>query len=556
MLENLRINNIAVIESADISFEDGLNVLTGETGAGKSIIIDAINAVLGERTSRDIIRTGCQKASVTALFTASNRAVTDALEEMGIEPEEDGSISVSRSISTDGKNNCRVNGVPVTVSMLRRLGPRLVNIHGQHDSQSLLDSDSHLGFIDAYAGNGDLLEKYQGVYDEWRECKKVLKSLLENDEDNDRRRELLEFQINEIESAELTVGEMEELKNKRDLLRNSEKIIAAVQNAQALIAGDEETLGARLEVAEAAEELQGVSEYYAELEETSGILEELSYQLEDAQERIASLLDLLDFDPDEAEYVEQRYDRLHKLSRKYGADEEAMLAYCKKASDELYLIDNSDEQINKLTEKEKQLKESVEKSAAALRRSRLAAAESFGRQVCEELSYLDMPSVRFVAECREKEPARDGCDTMEFLISANVGEEPKPLSRIASGGELSRIMLSIKNVLSGSDETGTLIFDEIDTGVSGRAAMKLGGKLLSVSKGRQVLCVTHLAQIAAKADHHFRISKDVEDGKTYTRVTPLDKDGRLRELSRLLSGDKVTHAQLELAKELLETDRY
>lgn len=552
MLENLTINNVAVIEAADIFFAGGLNVLTGETGAGKSIIIDSLNAVLGERTSRDLIRTGCDKASVTALFSGvDDPEISSLLEEMGVETEEDGSLVISRTISADGKNTCRVNGAPVTVSMIKKLGCLLINIHGQHDSQSLLNSRSHLGFVDAYGCTDGLLEEYRAAYGDWKACRKKLDLAQTDDRERERRLEILEYQMEEIEKARLTPGETEELRARREFYRNSEKVAAAVRRAHGLLAGDDESDGALLGVKEAADELSDAAEYFREAEETAGELEELSYRLEDIADTVSSLLDSLDFDPEQAERVEERYDLLHKLSRKYGGDEEEILAFYDKCAEEAEQLSSYDDMIERLTAKEKELRSKAADIAEKLTQKRKAAAEKFARAVCSELEYLDMPNVRFIVALEESALGENGKDDVEFLISANVGEEPKPLSKIASGGELSRIMLSIKNVLSEKDSVRTLVFDEVDTGVSGRAALKLGGKLRQVSAGRQVLCVTHLAQIAAKADHHCKIEKTVSGGKTYTSVIPLDHEGRKNELARILSGDTVTKAQLDLAEELL-----
>lgn len=554
MLENLTINNVAVIEAADIFFAGGLNVLTGETGAGKSIIIDSLNAVLGERTSRDLIRTGCDKASVTALFSGvDDPEISSLLEEMGVETEEDGSLVISRTISADGKNTCRVNGAPVTVSMIKKLGCLLINIHGQHDSQSLLNSRSHLGFVDAYGGLGGLLEEYRSAYTAWKACKKKLDLAQTDDRERERRLEILEYQMEEIEKAQLTPGETEELKAKREFYRNSEKVAAAVRRAHGLLTGDDESDGALLGVKEAADELSDAAEYFREAEETAGELEELSYRLEDIADTVSSLLDSLDFDPEQAEQVEERYDLLHKLSRKYGGDEEEILAFYDKCAEEAEQLSSYDDMIERLTAEEKELLSKAGDLAGKLSQKRKAAAERFASAVCSELEYLDMPNVRFIVGTEESALGESGKDDVEFLISANVGEEPKPLSKIASGGELSRIMLSIKNVLSEKDSVRTLVFDEVDTGVSGRAALKLGNKLRQVSAGRQVLCVTHLAQIAAKADHHCKIEKTVSGGKTYTSVIPLDLEGRKNELARILSGDTVTRAQLDLAEELLNS---
>ncbi len=552
MLQNLKIENVAIIESADIFFENGLNIMTGETGAGKSIIIDSINAVLGERTSRELVRTGCNKASVTALFKTENKSVSVFLDECGIEAESDGSLLISRSISADGKNVCRINGSPVTVGMLKSLGRELINIHGQHDSQLLLNPESHCSFIDRMAGNENLLEEYKAAYDKLNVLKREIASLITDDEEKNRKIELLTYQIDEIENAQLTVGEMDELKAARTLHRNSEKIITAVNAAYSLLNGFDEAQGAVQQVKMSCSQLDGVSQYYKPLEETADKLREFYYQLEDVQDSLASTVDDLEYDPQYAQAVEDRLDYLNRLSRKYGATEADMLDFCEKCKAERKEIEFSDERLLQLKSEENSQKQIVISLARELTERRLATGKDFSEKVMTELEFLDMPNVIFETDRKEIAPAENGADEIEFLISPNLGENPKPLAKIASGGELSRIMLAIKNVLSDKDNIETLIFDEIDTGVSGRAASKLGKKLYEVSAGRQVICVTHLAQIAAQADYHFEISKSSKDGKTYTSVTPLDREGRKYELARIIGGgESVTQTQLDMAEEML-----
>lgn len=552
MLQNLKIENVAIIESADIFFENGLNIMTGETGAGKSIIIDSINAVLGERTSRELVRTGCNKASVTALFKTENKSVSVFLDECGIEAESDGSLLISRSISADGKNVCRINGSPVTVGMLKSLGRELINIHGQHDSQLLLNPESHCSFIDRMAGNENLLEEYKVAYDKLNVLKREIASLITDDEEKNRKIELLTYQIDEIENAQLTVGEMDELKAVRTLHRNSEKIITAVNAAYSLLNGFDEAQGAVQQVKMSCSQLDGVSQYYKPLEETADKLREFYYQLEDVQASLASTVDDLEYDPQYAQAVEDRLDYLNRLSRKYGATEADMLEFCEKCKAERKEIEFSDERLLQLKSEENSQKQIVISLARELTERRIATGKDFSEKVMTELEFLDMPNVIFETDRKEIAPAENGADEIEFLISPNLGENPKPLAKIASGGELSRIMLAIKNVLSDKDNIETLIFDEIDTGVSGRAASKLGKKLYEVSAGRQVICVTHLAQIAAQADYHFEISKSSKDGKTYTSVTPLDREGRKYELARIIGGgESVTQTQLDMAEEML-----
>lgn len=551
MLQNLKIENVAIIESADIFFEKGLNIMTGETGAGKSIVIDSINAILGERTSRELVRTGCNKANVTALFKTQSSSVSSVLEELGIESEADGSLLISRSISLDGKNVCRINGMPVTVGMLKTLGRELINIHGQHDSQQLLNPETHCSFVDKLAGNGGLLEEYTSAFDKLSQLKREIASLQTDDAAKARKIELLTYQIDEIENASLTVGEMEELKSVRTLHRNSEKIIGNVNEAYALLNGADEMSGALEQIKMSARQLDSVSQYYSALDENAEKLREIGYLIEDVQDRLTSVMDELEYDPQYAQAVEDRLDYLNRLSRKYGETEEEMLDFCEKCKKERQDIELSDERLIQLEAEEKKLYEYVVSLAEKLTQSRKTTGVDFSEKVRDELVFLDMPNVVFAVDIRPCALNENGADEVEFLISPNLGEAPKPMAKIASGGELSRIMLAIKNVLSDKDGTETLIFDEIDAGVSGRAASKLGKKLAAVSDGRQVICVTHLAQIAVQADHHFEISKASHDGKTYTSVTPLDFDGRKRELARIIGGEEITQAQLDMAAEML-----
>lgn len=551
MLSNLRIENIAIIESADIAFESGLNILTGETGAGKSIIIDSINAVLGERTSKELVRTGCDKANVTAVFSVEKSKLSLIADELGIETEDDGTLLISRTIGADGRNVCRINGMPATVGMLKAVGRELINIHGQHDSQRLLNSETHFAYVDELAGNGELLEKYRQAYNRLNELKRRIASMHTDTEEKNRKIEFLTFQIDEIESAQLTVGEMDELKKSREFYRNSEKIIACMNEAYYLLSGGDESAGALSQLKQSADRVDTAAGFYSELTPNAQQLYDISYQLEDAQDKLRTVLDGMDYDPVSAQQVEERLDYLHRLGRKYGATEEEMLDYCEKCRNEREQIQLSDEKLEELMIEESKITLIVKTLASQLAMSRQETGEKFARLVKEELNFLDMPNVSFVVSRTECAPNENGIDIIEFLISANAGETPKPLSKIASGGELSRIMLAIKNVLSDKDGVDTLIFDEIDTGVSGRAAGKLGKKLHEVSKAHQVICITHLAQIASQADYHFAISKQTRENKTYTQVTPLDRDGRMSELARIIGGDGITQTQLDMAEELL-----
>lgn len=551
MLHNLKIENVAIIESADIYFNDGLNIMTGETGAGKSIIIDSINAVLGERTSRELVRTGCTKACVTATFKSDNKKLDLLLDELGIDNDSDGMLIIRRTISTDGKNACRVNGTPVTVGMLKILGSELINIHGQHDSQKLLDPESHYIYIDELAGNSELVNEYRRRYNELVSLRRNIASLITDDEEKNRKIELLSYQINEIENAQLTEGEMDELRSAKTFYRNIEKIIANVNEAYQLLCGDDDSSGALQQVKMAASRLDAVSQFSSSLADNTQMMHDISYQLEDMEDKLRISLDELEYDPEYVSQVEARLDYLNRLSKKYGADEAAMLSYCEQCIARRKEIEFSDVRLSELKQDEIELSKLVAELADEITKVRTETSRDFASAVCSELSFLDMPGVVFEVVINPTDFNENGADQIEFLISPNAGENPKPLAKIASGGELSRIMLAIKNVLSDKDETETLIFDEIDTGVSGRAAVKLGKKLREVSLGRQVLCVTHLAQIACQADHHFKISKATYDGKTFTSVKPLDREGRKHELARIIGGETVTQTQLDMAEEML-----
>lgn len=545
MLAKLKIENIAIIELADIDFEDGFNVMTGETGAGKSIIIDSINAVTGERTSKELIRTGAESGKVSAVFENTGGEVSALLEEMGIEC--DGSVILSRLIKKDGRNICTVNGNPVTVSTLKTIGSHLINIHGQHDSQSLLQPENHCSFIDDFGENESLIEKYTKSYENLLDIQSKIRSIDTDEQQKARRIDMLTYQINELEEAEITVGETETLIQRRSFLRNAQDIIDALNSAYESLMADG---GGIDSVSDAAYELESAAGMYDGAAAVSQRLTDAKYELEDCCSEIRSLLSSAESDPDELDEVEERLDLLKRMSSKYGATEEKMLAFLENAKAELESINLSAERLEQLEkEKEKALAE-TKQLADKLTQRRQKAGEQLSKRICSELKFLDMPNVRFTASRKEKPLSPDGADEIEFLISPNVGEEPKPLAKIASGGELSRIMLAIKNVLSGnSDET--MIFDEIDTGVSGSAARKIAEKLSQVSQGRQVICVTHLAQIAAQADCHFMIDKFVKNRKTFTRVTHLDYNGRTEELARLMGAGDDKTAFIKSAQELL-----
>lgn len=548
MLTSLKIENVAIIESAAIEFGCGLNVLTGETGAGKSIIIDSINAVLGERTSRDIIRTGAENAKVYAVFEDISDTVVSVLAENGIDCEDD-VIIVNRTINRDGKNSCRINGVPVTVNMLKSVTRELIDIHGQHDNQSLLNPDKHCGFIDSFAGCADLINDYQLSYNELCDVRRKLKSLKTDESNKAQRIDLLEYQINEIEMAGITPGERDELTERKNLINNSQKIIKALNAAYESLKGDNCGIDC---VSNSVYDVEMAEECFAALSPVLEQLNNIKYELEDVAEEIRDRLSELDYDEYELDEIESRLDLLYRLSRKYGETEEEMLEYLVKAKQELEDISFSEEKIRLLINKESELHNTTKYFAGKLTEARISAGEKLSKLISEELEFLDMPNVSFVVSRVETELSENGADDIEFLISANAGETVKPLAKIASGGELSRIMLAIKNVLADADNIGTMIFDEIDTGVSGRAAQKIAMKLRQVSEGRQVICVTHLAQIASQGDVHLYISKSVRDSKTYTEVTTLLDERRVYEIARIMGGIEITDLQMQSAREMLE----
>lgn len=549
MLYSLKIENIAIIEQAEISFSPGLNVLTGETGAGKSIIIDSINAVLGERTSRELIRSGAQSARVTAVFENVSQQVKDAVEEIGASCE-DSTLILTRVIS-DSKNTCRINGAPATVSMLKKIGERLVNIHGQHDSQALLAPDKHCGFIDSLAENSALKDEYKSCFSQLVKVKKELEALYTDEDEKAAKLELLDFQIDEIEKAALRIGERDELAVKKNLCLNSQKVLKAYNAAYAALSGADDGAGAVDALQSCAQLLENAAKISPEAEGAAKSAKELYYGLADLSAQVRSLGDSFDYNPEMLAEIDERLDIIFRLTHKYGADEATVLANLEAMKLEREKIVHCDEKAQELETELTQLSENLKQLASKLTASRKSAARIFEQKVCDELSFLDMPNVRFVVDIRPASYSSKGADAVEFLISANAGETPKPLARIASGGELSRTMLAIKNVISAKDDIATLIFDEVDSGVSGRAAQKIALKLKEVSDGRQVICVTHLAQIAAGADSHLKISKSVEDNKTYTQVSVLGFEQRKHELARIMSGLEATSLQLETAEELL-----
>ncbi len=554
MLSLLHIENIAVISQADITFDQGFNVLTGETGAGKSIVIDSIGAIMGERTSRDLIRTGATSARVSALF--QNLPALPWFEEQGMGPDENGELLIERSIQADGKNACRVNGRPLLVTQLRELGRQLVNVHGQHDGQQLLDEECHLGYLDSFGGTQDVLEAFSTAYAQVRELRRERDKLQMDDGEKARRMDTLTYQIEELEKAELREGEDEELSQRREVLRNAERLTDAVDGAWQALTGGEDGEGAVSLLMEAGDRLAQGGRYSEGLRELSEKAEQLRCDADDLAELVRDLRGTLDFYPGELDEIEERLDRLYRLKKKYGGTVEEMLAYLDRCREELDAIQFSEDRINRLDkELEKALARAV-KAGGELSARRHKAAQELAKRIQSELTQLDMPKVRFQVEFAPKDAPdgmdATGMDTVRFLMSANLGEALKPINKIASGGELSRIMLALKNVLAETEQVSTLIFDEVDTGVSGRAAVKVARKLFEVSKGRQVLCVTHLPQIAAMGDVHFSVEKGEADGRTFTRVERLDRPRRREELARL-SGGQATAVMLEGAEELLAT---
>ncbi len=548
MLQTLHIENIAVIEEADIAFDSGFNALTGETGAGKSIVIDAMGAVLGQRTSRELIRTGAPKAFVSAVFTGVPEL--PALTECGLHPEE-GELLLQREIYADGKNACRINGRPVTVAQLRRIGTSLLNIHGQHDGQQLLDEEQHLGYLDSYGRMEGYQETYAACYRTMEATRKKLRSLQMDEAEKERRMDSLKFQIGELERAKLQPGEEEALNQRRNLLRNGEKFVSAIQGALWSLTGGDEGGGAVSELREAASALAGarhLDEQFAGLHERLGSLYSEAY---DVAETLRDMESAFDFSPRELDDLESRADLLYRLKKKYGSTVEEMLEYleqCRVELDRIAFASGTAARLEKELEKENA---QVRRAGGLLSDARKAAAKDLELRIQDELRQLDMPKVRFSIRFQNKEPDETGMDEVRFLMSANVGEELRPINKVASGGELARIMLALKNVLAENDTVGTMVFDEVDTGVSGRAAQKVAAKLAQVSRKRQVLCVTHLPQLAAMADTHFSVEKGERGGRTYTQVLRLDREQRKGELARLTGGEHVTAAMLAGAEELI-----
>lgn len=554
MLTNLYIENIAVIEKSNIDFTHGLNVLTGETGAGKSIVIDAINAVLGKRSSRGMIRTGADAAYVSATFEELSELVHKKLAAMGYYAE-DGSLILSRELSASGKNTCRINSRPATVAALKELGEYLINIHGQNDNLELMNPALHIVYIDALADIGERLSAYRGLYRELRAVEEELNSADTDESERLRRMDLLSFQITELEDADITIGEYDALSEERNALQNREKIAKELMRARIALDGDDEVDGALRMTDDAATSVMNASRYLSTLEGAADRLSSALYELQEISRELEGAMDDIDADPHRLEEIEERLDLLYRLRHKYGDSEEELLAYLDHAKKEFNALSDYAFNREQLEKRRDELYNSAYNSAKELSDIRKKVCETFRESVEREMAFLLMPNVRLEIQQEEVEMNTRGIDKIEFLISVNPGEEPKPVSKIASGGELSRMMLAIKTVLSRADFVQTLIFDEIDTGISGSAADRVGKKLHQLSADSQVLCVTHQAQIAAFADNHLFISKSVHDERTFTQVDSLDEDGRIRELARIVGGEQITDSALNHAKQLLNTAR-
>lgn len=548
MLSALHIENIAIIEQADILFDRGFNVLTGETGAGKSIVIDAISAILGERTYRDVIRTGAQKAFVSAEFRNIPELSWFAENQVAYDP---GCLRVQREIGMDGKNACRVNGKPVTVAVLKKLGPHLIQIHGQHDSQQLFDEEYHLRYLDRFAKNEALLQAYGQCFSRLTQLQEQIRRFTMDETEKARRVEMLQYQIRELEAAGLQPGEDEELEKRRRVLQNGEKLVSGLEEAVGALCGDENAAGAVALVQEASRTVGFLGRLDDELAPLETKLTELLYSLQDVAEELRDRRGALQDATDELERVESRLDVLHKLRRKYGASAQDMLTYLDKAREELDEIVFAEDRLLELNKKLDACRAEAEQAAQALHESREAAGKILAETVGQELAQLDMPKIRFVCQFEKTPLGPNGTDGVTFLMSANVGESLKPMNKVASGGELARIMLALKNVLAEQDAVDTLIFDEVDAGVSGHAAQKVAEKLAVVAEKKQVLSVTHLPQIAALADCHLLIRKQEKNGRTFTTVEKLDFEGRKRELARVIGGAVITDITLKSAEELL-----
>ena len=553
MLSSLQIENVAVIQKANVHFEKGLNVLTGETGAGKSILIDSINAILGNRTSKDLVRTGAAKAVIRAAFENVPPAVLDSLEKAGYERSE--ALLLSREITAEGKSTCRINGMPATAAILRELCGGLININGQHDSVGLLNPAHHESILDAYAQNRTEYQEYYAVYRELVKIKRELDAQITDESEKQRRIDLLSYQVQEIEDAALTAGEEQTLESRRKVLSNASTIRDRIAQCYALLSGDDETPGAVDLLGEASNAVDAAAQLDGELSTSAGQLLDLYYNAKDAAADLIGRLDAYETNDAELDEIEQRIDLIYKLKRKYGDTVEDIIAFGQKAREELELIQSSQERVEHLQAEQHRLYVLAREKAETLTQTRLKAFEELNKRISGTLDFLNMPGVRMTLHHARGPLASHGQDSIEFYISTNPGEAPKPLSKIASGGELSRITLAIKNAMADKDAVPTVIYDEIDSGVSGKAASRIGEVLRQSAEGHQILCITHTAQIAALADCHLLIQKNIANERTYTEIHPLDEDGRVDALAHLISGDHVTELSRANAREMLEQTR-
>lgn len=551
MLKTLSIENIAVIEKADIEFSKGFNVLTGETGAGKSIVVDSINAILGERTSKELVRAGSENAFVTAYFEDINSEVKQKLNEFDLPCEDDGTLMLSRKISAQGKSTCRINGSVCTVSMLKEVGNLLVNIHGQHDSQTLLNADYHYKFVDMYGSLDGVLDEYKQSFRQLLSVRKQLKALTMDADERDRQIELLDYQIKELTDAEIKVGEWDELKKRKNLILNSQNLLQSLNSALAAFNGSDEYSGISTLLSTAVKELGTVSDVDGDIKAVYDKAEALNDSVEVVKDALLDKINSIEFEPEELDRIEERLNLYYTFSNKYGETEQDMLYYLDEAVKKRVAFENSEEELEKLNVRYDEIFNQTVALAQKLTDLRKSTAEKLGTEICKQLEFLDMPKIKFTTSFEKGNLSANGWDKIEFLIATNVGETAKPLAKIASGGELSRIMLAIKSIIAQKDSIDTLIFDEIDTGVSGKASRKIGLKLKELGAFTQVICVTHSAQIASVADSHFLIEKNVENDRTYTNVTVLDYDGRKNELARIMGGINATESLLKSAEELL-----
>ena len=551
MLSSLQIENVAVIQKAEVHFQPGLNVLTGETGAGKSILIDSINAILGNRTSRDLVRTGAAKAVIRAAFEQVPEKVQNRLENAGYERAD--ALMLSREITAEGKSTCRINGMPATAAVLRDLCGGLINIIGQHDSGGLLNPAHHLGILDDYAQNGAEFQEYYTLYRKLVQIKRELDAMITDEAEKQRRIDLLSYQVQEIDAAGLTAGEEQTLENRRKILANASTIRDRIAQCYALLSGGDEASGAVDLMGEASNALDEAAQLDDALSETAGQLTDLYYTAKDAAADLIRRLDAYDTNDAELDEIEQRLDLLYKLKRKYGDTVEDVIAFGQKAREELERIQTSQERQGQLQTEKRRLYTLAREKAEILTQTRLHAFEALNKRISGTLDFLNMPGVRMTLQHTRGPLASHGQDSVEFYISTNPGEAPKPLAKIASGGELSRITLAIKNAMADKDAVPTVIYDEIDSGVSGKAASRIGEVLRQSAQGHQILCITHTAQIAALADCHLLIQKNIANDRTYTEIHPLDTEGRVEALARLISGDHVTELSLANAREMLDT---